>query len=289
MKRFLLLITTFIVIHAVCFSQSPGYRALSGKKIKSSLVRETGPAGGDNAKSISSGSTTITSGNQATANNSVSRELSFRADGDAVELERKITHIKTRITNPFGEMIVDTENPFERPAPMVKLGEKYDFLVKQRPVTRLSNGIYSYTGATKEFSLAWNEFLPYLSLDSALNTIYLSLPAARKPGTSWADSATTDNISIQVQYTILEIKGDTVVVKCEGLNRYTVPKPSNNSISANVYKVQSIFEGTLKTDARSGIIHNATITAITKNRKLVLGQEVDNDIKEDVTVRNTVQ
>lgn len=288
----MILLCTALLFTFFSFSQQTltGYQALSGKKIKSTVARATSPAGGDNSKSIQVGSTTVTSGNAASANNTVNRELAFRADGDAVELERRFNRIVTRTVNPFGEMVVDTDNPFERPAPLAKLGEKYDNLVKQRPVTRYSKGEVTNAATTPEFSFSWNEFVPYLALDSALNLTWLSLPANRSAGSTWTDTASNERIAININFKITGQKGDTLQVSCSGFNRYTPPAPGKgNTISANVYKLQSLFDGVLNTDPRTGLIYSAAITATTQNRKLVLGREVDNEIKEEIAVKNVVQ
>lgn len=274
------------------FSQqnTSGYQLLAGKKIKSTVARATNPAGGDNSKSVNIGSTTVTSGNAASATNTVNRELLFRTNGDMVELERRFTRIATRTVNPFGEMVVDTDNPFERPAPMAKLGDKYDNLVKQRPVTLYSKGAASSAGTSNEFSFSWNEFVPYLTLDSALNLTWLSLPAGRSTGSSWTDSGSNARIAISLNFKITEVKGDTLMVSCSGFNRHTPPSAASaNTVSANVYKLFTLFNADLKADARSGLIYSAAITATTQNRKLVLGQEVDNEIKEKISVTNVLQ
>lgn len=290
MKRIPVLFVTLLLFTLTTFGQTnkTDYRLLAGKKIKSVIIRNTTPAGGGVSKPVNIGSTTITSGNAAAATSTVNKELQFTAKGDVVELERKFTRIATRTVNPMGERIVDTDNPFERPASMVKLGEKYDNLVKIKAVTQFSNGVVNAISSNKEFEFSWNEFLPFFSLDSALNTILLSLPSKHTTGTSWTDSAANEHISVKLVYTIQQKNGDTLVVSYQGVNNYTPPVNKSNNVNINIYKLQSFFEGTQKADAKTGLIYSTTITGATKTRKLVLGQEMDNEIKEEVTITNTV-
>jgi hypothetical protein len=261
---------------------------LKGKKIKTAIIRNTGPVSNNAPKTVNIGSTTITSGNAASATNSMWKELAFNNITGGVELERKFTRISTRTVNPYGERVVDTDNPFERPDAMAKIGEKYDNLIKQKMVTRMNNTQPVPTGDNAMFQSSWNEFVPYFSLDSILNIVHLALPSKSVVGSTWTDSASNGAVNLRIGFTVQQKTGDTLIIEYSGVNIYTPPENKSGNIVANLFKLQSVFEGMQKVDAKTGFIYNIKITGITRNRKLAMGQEFDNEIKEDIVVTNTI-
>jgi hypothetical protein len=90
-----------------------------------------------------------------------------------------------------------------------------------------------------------------------------------------------------VRYTVQQKIKDTLLVKVEGTNKYTPPKIKSNDISLNSYKLQSVFEGVQKVDMKSGVIYFTSVTAVSKSRKLVMSQQIDNQIKEETVITNT--
>ncbi len=269
-------------------------KEFAGRKITSVTEQSSGPANSGKESQppvTSSGGATITVVNGGQSFNFVSKTLSFKPeDAGATKSVCSFTRIKTTTKNPFGEFFVDTDNPFERPAQMEKMGQGYDNLVKEKCSYKITPGSVKMEAGSTGFGEFWNHLNPYLTLDSMLNMIVFSVSGSINPGkgAAWADSVQNEYVKVKNSYTVLNIDGNIMQVKCTGINVFTINQANENTdaISLKVQRLSSTYTGILEVDKATGLITKADFEVITANRKNVMGQKIDSERKETVKITN---
>ncbi len=271
-------------------------KELAGHKIVSVTEQSSGPsASGKESQPpvTTSGGARITVGNGGQSFNVVSKTLGFKTDNAGVTKSMcSFNRIKTISKNPFGEFFVDTDNPFERPVQMEKMGQGYDNLIKEKCSYTIARGEVKMETGSAGFSDFWNQFNPYLTLDSMLNMIVFSVPGSVNPvkGTEWTDSAQNEYVKVKNSYTVLNADGATMQVKCSGVNIFAIDNANENSnaISLKVQRLSSTYTGIIEVNKTTGVITKADFEVITANRKNVMGQKIDSERKETVKVTNSL-
>jgi hypothetical protein len=268
------------------------YRAAyAGKKINSTVEQTSKPSGNSNQAPIKNGGMTITVSDAGQSTNTVSRNIAFSSPANAVTAQCSFVKIKTVVTRGSMEFIIDTDNPFERPTPMEKLGERYDNLVKEKSVYRIDNNtsVQRQSGSSMA-SNAWNENLPFLSLDSTLNCMAFNLDKAAPltVGKAWTENYKNDFVEIQVAYTVKALDDKTLTIECTGTNIFMPPPTAGNPnvISMQILNLTNKYTGTLLVNRSNGLIQQANFEATTTSRKNVMGQNIDSERLETIKVVN---
>jgi Family of unknown function (DUF6263) len=295
MKRIILASATLIglctfTLKAQNFSQFQ--KSFAGKKISSVIEQQSKPLANANQQPISNGGLTISVSNTSQGFNSVTRTVAFNGEAAKTTAECKFVRLKTVNKNGATETFVDTENPFERPAAMEKMGERYDNLIKEKCVYQIGTD-----GATKQmgsvqFIDSWNQHLPFLSLDSALNFIAFDMGTAPlKAGVKWTTASKNDFIELQNTFTIKSVDEKTITIECSGSNTF-IPEPEpvtangSQTISMRIKRLRSKFAGTFSVDKATGLITEANLEATTASRRSVMGQNVETERQETIKVTN---
>jgi hypothetical protein len=267
-------------------------KELSGKKITSVIEHNSKASPLANAAQapVNSGGMTITVNNAGQSFNSVKRTMSFSAGENGFFAERGFVRIKTFNKGSFGEMTVDTDNPFERPAALEKMGEGYDKLVKEKNVHKITTTGVNIESGSASFNEYWNQYLPFLSLDSGLNLVVFNVPdiTALSKGKQWEDSVKSVYIHITNKYTVKSDDGDVLTIECKGTN-VLIPDPAlekSNVVSLKVIRLLSNYTGTLLVDKKTGFVREANFEAFTTTRKNVMGQKIDAEKMESLKIVN---
>lgn len=295
MKRIILVGTALFVCGCFCanaqnFSQFQ--KGLAGKKINSLIEQQSRPIANANQQPISNGGLTISVSNNSQGFNTVVRSVAFSGEADKTKAECKFVRLKTVNKNGASEMFVDTDNPFERPTAMEKMGERYDNLVKEKCVYQLgADGAVKQSGSS-QFSDSWNQHLPYLTLDSALNFIAFDMgPAPLKPGIKWTTATKNNFMELQNTFTIKSVDEKTITMECNGSNTF-IPEPEpvtangSQTINLRIQRLRNKFTGTFTIDRATGLITEANLEATTASRRNVMGQNVETERQETIKVTN---
>ncbi len=292
----------FIISASFCYVFVPSLMAqnyssydnsLSGKTILSSIEQVSMPPKNPSVQSpsVSSGGLSITVKNNAVSNNTLERRLIFTKAATGIRAERSFLRIKTHVKRESVETMVDTDNAFERPEGMEKLGERYDALVKEKCVHLLSPGGVTVEQQKMAAEDYWNQYLPFLSLDSALNCIVFKAAAAMAAGSQWDDSAQNNAVKYFNSYRVKSITDGWVLVECSGKNTYipSAALESSTAINMQIQRLALTYTGNLLVNAATGFVKQADFSVINTNRKYAMGHKIDSERNETVKLTNVMQ
>jgi hypothetical protein len=297
MKRIILASATLIglctfTVKAQNFSQYQ--KSFVGKKISSVIEQQSKPLANANQQPISNGGLTISVSNTSQGFNTAVRSVAFSGAPGKTTAECKFVRLKSVTKNGATETFVDTENPFERPAAMEKTGERYDNLVKEKVVYQIGEDGAVQKSGSKQFNDTWNQFLPFLSLDSTLNFIAFDIGATPiKVGVGWTTAAKNNFLELQNTFTIKSVDEKTITIECSGSNTF-IPEPEpvtangSQTISMRIQRLRNKFAGTFSIDKATGLITEANFEATTASRRSVMGQNVETERQETIKVTNKI-